>query len=65
MADADTLLQEIDALGDRLAQARASIARRFIGQDTVGRLTLAALPVRRPCASDALPGLGKTRWWTR
>ncbi|KPP89637.1 MAG: MoxR-like ATPase [Rhodobacteraceae bacterium HLUCCA08] len=61
MADADTLLQEIDALGDRLAQARASIARRFIGQDTVVDLTLAALLCGGHALLIGLPGLGKTR----
>jgi len=61
MADADTLLQEIDALGDRLAQARASIARRFIGQDTVVDLTLAALLCIGHALLIGLPGLGKTR----
>jgi hypothetical protein len=42
MADAD-LVGRIEALEERLAQARQSIARRFIGQERVVDLTLAAL----------------------
>jgi len=60
MAEAD-LVSEIDALGEKLALAKASIANRFIGQPRVIDLTLTALL----CGGHGLligqPGLGKTR----
>ncbi|MEO6298648.1 MAG: AAA family ATPase, partial [Paracoccaceae bacterium] len=37
------LVAEIEALGDKLGLARAQINRRFIGQERVVELTLAAL----------------------
>ncbi|PVA07558.1 AAA family ATPase [Thalassorhabdomicrobium marinisediminis] len=57
----DHLVAEIEALGGKLAQARASIARRFIGQDDVVDLTLAALLCGGHALLIGLPGLGKTR----
>jgi MoxR-like ATPase len=60
MAD-DTLVAEIEALEDRLALARASIARRFIGQERVVDLTLTALLCGGHALLIGLPGLGKTR----
>lgn len=57
----DQLLNDIDALGSKLAQARTSIARRFIGQDSVVDLTLAALLCGGHALLIGLPGLGKTR----
>ncbi|MBE2278629.1 MAG: AAA family ATPase, partial [Rhodobacteraceae bacterium] len=36
----DTLVPAIEALGARLQQARAAIAPRFIGQETVVDLSL-------------------------
>ena len=59
-SDAD-LVAEIERLGDRLAQARASITRRFIGQERVVELTLAALLCGGHGLLIGLPGLGKTR----
>ncbi len=59
-ADA-TLVAEIEALGHRLAEARASIARRFIGQEKVVDLVLAALLSGGHALLVGLPGLGKTR----
>ncbi|HVG48727.1 MAG TPA: MoxR family ATPase [Rubellimicrobium sp.] len=60
MADQE-LLARIDALEARLAEARASIARRFIGQERVVDLTLAALLCGGHALLVGLPGLGKTR----
>ena len=57
----DDLVAEIEALGGKLAQARASIARRFIGQDRVVDLVLAALVSGGHALLIGLPGLGKTR----
>ena len=55
------LVGEIEALGGRLAAARASIENRFIGQDRVVELTLAALLCGGHALLNGLPGLGKTR----
>ncbi|TDK51054.1 AAA family ATPase [Antarcticimicrobium luteum] len=61
MSDPDDLIAEIEALEDKLAQARASITRRFIGQERVVDLTLAALLCGGHALLIGLPGLGKTR----
>ena len=55
------LLDEIEALGPRLAEARAAIARRFIGQERVVDLVLATLLSGGHGLLVGLPGLGKTR----
>ena len=60
MADAD-LVGRIEALEERLAEARGSIARRFIGQERVVDLTLTALLCGGHALLVGLPGLGKTR----
>jgi MoxR-like ATPase len=60
MADA-TLIAGIEALESRLALARSSIARRFIGQDRVVDLALIALLCGGHALLIGLPGLGKTR----
>lgn len=57
----DQLVTDIEALGEKLGQARASIAKRFIGQDTVVDLTLASLLCGGHALLIGLPGLGKTR----
>ena len=54
-------LAEIEALQQDLATARASIARRFIGQERVVDLALAALLCGGHALLVGLPGLGKTR----
>ncbi|SFR15173.1 AAA family ATPase [Poseidonocella sedimentorum] len=59
-ASAD-LVEEIETLGGKLAEARASIDRRFIGQERVVELTLAALLCGGHGLLIGLPGLGKTR----
>jgi len=60
MAETDLIVQ-IETLEARLAEARASIARRFIGQERVVDLTLAALLCGGHALLVGLPGLGKTR----
>ena len=57
----DPILQEIDALGARLAEARSSITRRFIGQTRVVDLVLSTLLCGGHGLLIGLPGLGKTR----
>ncbi len=62
MTDApEDLLQEIEALGRTLAQARAQIARRVIGQERVVDLTLNALLSGGHGLLVGAPGLAKTR----
>ncbi len=55
------LVTEIEALGEKLAAARASINRRFIGQRNVVDLTLTAMLCGGHGLLIGLPGLGKTR----
>ncbi len=61
MSDPADLVAEIEALEDKLARARASITRRFIGQERVVDLTLTALLCGGHALLIGLPGLGKTR----
>ena len=61
MSDDADLLAGIEALEDKLAQARASITRRFIGQEQVVDLSLTALLCGGHGLLIGLPGLGKTR----
>ncbi|RBI85687.1 AAA family ATPase [Rhodosalinus halophilus] len=61
MAEDADLVAEIEALEDKLAQARGSITRRFIGQEKVVDLTLSALLCGGHALLIGLPGLGKTR----
>ncbi|WP_333693074.1 MoxR family ATPase [Phaeobacter italicus] len=61
MSEPDDLLAEIEALEDKLTQARASITRRFIGQERVVDLTLSTLLCGGHGLLIGLPGLGKTR----
>lgn len=60
-AEGTDLVGEIEALGARLAAARRSIENRFIGQERVVELTLAALLCGGHALLIGLPGLGKTR----
>lgn len=57
----DDLLAGIEALEAKLSDARGSITRRFIGQETVVDLTLSALLCGGHALLIGLPGLGKTR----
>ncbi|MEH6653601.1 MoxR family ATPase [Loktanella salsilacus] len=61
MSDTEDLVTQIETLGQKLAQARASIASRFLGQDRVVDLTLTALICGGHAVLIGLPGLGKTR----
>ncbi len=61
MADAPDLVADIEALSEKLALAKASIAKRFIGQDGVIDLVLSALLCGGHGLLIGLPGLGKTR----
>ena len=61
MAETAALITEIDALGKKLAAAKASINRRFIGQERVVDLVLAALLCGGHALLVGLPGMGKTR----
>ncbi|MEM7641475.1 MAG: MoxR family ATPase [Pseudomonadota bacterium] len=58
---AEELLDEIEALGARLLDARAAIGTRIIGQDEVVELALAAMLSGGHALLMGLPGLGKTR----
>ncbi|MBY0351972.1 MoxR family ATPase [Tabrizicola sp.] len=61
MADTKALVAEIEALGATLGQAKASINQRFIGQERVVDLVLAAMLCGGHALLVGLPGLGKTR----
>ena len=56
----DALLDEIDALGAKLGDARAQVAQSIIGQDDVVMLSLAAMLSGGHALLMGLPGLGKT-----
>ena len=60
MADPTTIVAEIEALGARLVDAKASINRRFIGQDKVVDQVMAAMLCGGHALLVGLPGLGKT-----
>ena len=57
----DTLVAEIEALGSKLAEAKSSITRRFVGQERVVDLVLSAILCGGHGLLIGLPGLGKTR----
>ena len=59
--NAEELADEIEALGAKLGEAKASIMQRFIGQERVVELTLTALLCGGHGLLIGLPGLGKTR----
>ncbi len=61
MTDQADLVPQIEALEEKLAAAKASITRRFIGQERVVDLTLTALLCGGHGLLIGLPGLGKTR----
>ncbi|MEL6608063.1 MAG: MoxR family ATPase [Pseudomonadota bacterium] len=61
MTEAADLVQEIEDLGAKLAEAKSSISARFIGQDRVVELVLASLMAGGHALLIGLPGLGKTR----
>ncbi|EEB84239.1 AAA family ATPase [Roseobacter sp. GAI101] len=61
MTEASDMVADIEILGEKLAQAKASITNRFIGQERVVDLTLTALLCGGHGLLIGLPGLGKTR----
>ena len=61
MAEADDLIAHIEALTEKLAQAKQSITGRFVGQEQVVDLALTALLCGGHGLLIGLPGLGKTR----
>ena len=61
MSEAQDMVADIEALGEKLAAAKASITKRFIGQERVVELTLTALLCGGHGLLIGLPGLGKTR----
>ncbi len=61
MANPDQMVADIEILRGKLAQARTSIGKRFIGQSRVVDLTLSALICGGHAVLIGLPGLGKTR----
>lgn len=61
MADGPELVARIEELGARLGSAKASINQRFIGQERVVDLVLAAMLCGGHALLVGLPGLGKTR----
>ena len=61
MSDDRDLVAGIETLEAKLAGARASITRRFIGQENVVDLALSALLCGGHGLLIGLPGLGKTR----
>ncbi len=61
MSEAQDLLADIEALEGKLQEARASITKRFIGQERVVDLVLATLLCGGHGLLIGLPGLGKTR----
>ncbi|MEO1679189.1 MAG: MoxR family ATPase [Pseudomonadota bacterium] len=61
MSTPDDLVAEIEALGEKLAEAKGSITKRFIGQARVVDLVLSALLCGGHGLLIGLPGLGKTR----
>jgi MoxR-like ATPase len=59
--ETEALVAEIERLGARLAEVKASINRRFIGQGQVVDLVLASILCGGHALLVGLPGLGKTR----
>ena len=58
---AEDMVEQIEALGEKLLEAKKSITARFIGQQRVVELTLTALLCGGHGLLVGLPGLGKTR----
>jgi MoxR-like ATPase len=61
MSDEVALVFEIEALGETLGRAKASVNRRFIGQEKVVDLVLSSMLCGGHALLVGLPGLGKTR----
>ncbi|MGI9390979.1 MAG: AAA family ATPase [Boseongicola sp.] len=61
MTETPDLVSDIEALGEKLGAAKASITKRFIGQERVVDLVLSAILCGGHGLLVGLPGLGKTR----
>lgn len=61
MADTEDLVSQIEELGGKLAEAKDSINKRFIGQTNVVDLTLTSMLCGGHGLLIGVPGLGKTR----
>lgn len=61
MSETPDLVADIEALGGKLSEAKASITNRFIGQERVVDLVLSAILCGGHGLLVGLPGLGKTR----
>ncbi|MGC8201725.1 AAA family ATPase [Aliiroseovarius sp. PTFE2010] len=61
MSETEQLVAEIEALGAKLAEAKESITKRFIGQEKVVNLVLSSMLCGGHALLIGLPGLGKTR----
>ena len=61
MAGSEDLVSDIETLGEKLGEAKASIGRRFIGQPRVVDLVLSTILCGGHGLLIGLPGLGKTR----
>lgn len=60
MTIGENLVQEVEALGQKLAESRASIERKFVGQHAVVEQVLAAILSGGHALLVGQPGLGKT-----
>jgi MoxR-like ATPase len=60
MTEPEQMVAQIEALSGKLAEAKASITRKFIGQERVVDLSLTALLCGGHGLLIGLPGLGKT-----
>ncbi|WP_298495273.1 MoxR family ATPase [uncultured Maritimibacter sp.] len=61
MENTENLVADIEALGGKLDEARAMVARRIIGQTTVVEQVMQAMLAGGHALLIGLPGLGKTR----
>ncbi len=61
MSETPDLVADIEALGAKLAEAKTSITKRFIGQEQVVDLVLSSILCGGHGLLVGLPGLGKTR----
>ncbi len=61
MSETPDLVADIEALGAKLAEAKTSITKRFIGQERVVDLVLSSILCGGHGLLVGLPGLGKTR----
>ena len=65
MTNSQDMVAQIEARGEKLGQGKASINRRFIGQERVADLTLTALLCGGNGLLVGLPGLFIIGAWLR